>query len=286
MLYMFGILTSNVHNAWMRTVAGRMKSDYQYSASVVYNTFAWPTPSDKQKEKIIKTAQGILDARKIYRNNSLAQLYNEITMPVELRTAHQKNDIAVIFDKLIDKLKDNYKVYAIDSRCHGKSENPIDISYDLMCDDIIDFIKKLNIEKPILYGFSDGGIIGLLVAIKEPNLLSKLIVSGANITPNAFTAFDDIITKLFYFFTRSKYIKMMLKEPNIPLKDLQSIIIPVYVLAGEKDVIKLEHTKLIADNIKNSIMEIIPKEKHGSYIIHSAKIYEIIKKYIGDKNEI
>ena len=89
-----------------------------------------------------------------------------------------------------------------------------------------------------------------------------------------------LITKLFYFFTRSKYIKMMLDEPNIPLKDLQKITIPVHVLAGEKDVIKLEHTKLIADNIKNSTMEIIPKEKHGSYIIHSNKIYEIIKKYI------
>ena len=149
-----------------------------------------------------------------------------------------------------------------------------------MCDDIIDFIKKLNIEKPILYGFSDGGIIGLLIAIKEPDLLSKLIISGANITPDVFTPFDMLITKLFYFFTRSKYIKMMLDEPNIPVKDLQKITIPVHVLAGEKDVIKLEHTKLIADNIKNSTMEIIPKEKHGSYIIHSNKIYEIIKKYI------
>lgn len=149
-----------------------------------------------------------------------------------------------------------------------------------MCDDIIDFIKKLHIDSPMLYGFSDGGIIGILVAIKEPDLLSKLIVSGANITPDVFTSFDMLITKLLYFFTRSKYIKMMLDEPNIPLKDLQKITIPVHVLAGEKDVIKLEHTKLIADNIKNSTLEIIPKEKHGSYIIHSDKIYEIIKNYI------
>ena len=73
---------------------------------------------------------------------------------------------------------------------------------------------------------------------------------------------------------------MMLNEPNIPLKDLNSITIPVHVIAGEKDVIKYNHTKLIADNIKNSTLEIIPKEKHGSYIIHSDKIYEILKKYI------
>ena len=149
-----------------------------------------------------------------------------------------------------------------------------------MCEDIIQFIKKLKIEKPILYGFSDGGIIGLLVAIKKPDILSKLIVSGANITPDVFTTFDLILTKLFYFFTRSKYIKMMLDEPNISIEELQRIIIPVHVLAGEKDVIKLEHTKLIADNIKNSTLEIIPKENHGSYIIHSEKLYEIIKKYL------
>ena len=212
--------------------------------------------------------------------NNVNLYYEEYGNGQPIILLHGNQETHEIFDKLIYNLKENYKVYAIDSRCHGKSENPIDISYDLMCDDIIDFIKKLNIEKPILYGFSDGGIIGLLIAIKEPDLLSKLIISGANITPDVFTPFDMLITKLFYFFTRSKYIKMMLDEPNIPLKDLQKITIPVHVLAGEKDVIKLEHTKLIADNIKNSTMEIIPKEKHGSYIIHSNKIYEIIKKYI------
>ena len=182
--------------------------------------------------------------------NNVNLYYEEYGNGQPIILLHGNQETHEIFDKLIYNLKENYKVYAIDSRCHGKSENPIDISYDLMCDDIIDFIKKLNIEKPILYGFSDGGIIGLLIAIKEPDLLSKLIISGANITPDVFTPFDMLITKLFYFFTRSKYIKMMLDEPNIPLKDLQKITIPVHVLAGEKDVIKLEHTKLIADNIK------------------------------------
>lgn len=95
-LYSFGILTSNVHNAWMRTVAGRMKSDYQYSASVVYNTFAWPEPTQQQKLKIETTAQAILDARKMYSESSLADLYNELTMPKELRKAHQENDKAVM----------------------------------------------------------------------------------------------------------------------------------------------------------------------------------------------
>lgn len=193
---------------------------------------------------------------------------------------HGNQESHEIFDKLIEKLKSNYEVFAIDSRCHGKSENSKEISYNLMCNDIIQFIKELDIEKPILYGFSDGGIIGLLIAIKEPDLLSNLIISGANINPDVFTTFDLLLTKLFYFFTRSKYIKMMLDEPNIPIEDLQKITIPVHILVGEKDVIKLEHTKLIADNIKNSTLEIIKNENHGSYIIHSNKLYEIIKKYI------
>ncbi len=212
--------------------------------------------------------------------NNVNLYYEEYGNGQPIILLHGNQETHEIFDKLIDKLKENYKVYAIDSRCHGKSENPIDISYDLMCDDIIEFIKKLNIQKPILYGFSDGGIVGLLIAIKEPNLLTNLIISGANITPDVLTFFDNMITKLFYFFTRSKYIKMMLDEPNIPLRDLKKINIPVHVLAGEKDVIKYEHTKLIADNISNSTLEIIKNENHGSYIIHSDKLYEIIKKYI------
>lgn len=193
---------------------------------------------------------------------------------------HGNQETHEIFDKLIEKMQVNYTVYALDSRCHGKSDNPDEISYNLMAEDTIAFIKKLKISKPILYGFSDGGIVGLLIAIKEPDILSNLIISGANITPDATTKLDKILTKLFYFFTKNKLIKMMLDEPNIPLEDLQRITIPVHVLAGEKDVIRLNHTKLIADNIKNSTLEIVKGENHGSYIIHSDKIYGIINKYL------
>ena len=95
-LYHFGVLISNVHMAWMRIVAGRMKSDYQYSGSVVYNNFPWCEPTDEQKAKIEQTAQAILDARALYPDCSLADLYDELTMPVELRKAHQANDKAVM----------------------------------------------------------------------------------------------------------------------------------------------------------------------------------------------
>lgn len=95
-VYHFGVLTSNVHMAWMRLLAGRMKSDYSYSKDIVYNNFPWPTPTDAQKVKIEQTAQAILDARALYPGSSLATLYNETTMPPELRKAHQQNDKAVM----------------------------------------------------------------------------------------------------------------------------------------------------------------------------------------------
>ena len=95
-IYQFGILTSNVHNSWMRCVAMRMKSDYSYSLTIVYNTFPWPDPTPEQRQKIEQTAQGILDARSIYPDSSLADLYDPLTMPPELRKAHQANDIAVM----------------------------------------------------------------------------------------------------------------------------------------------------------------------------------------------
>ena len=95
-LYHFGVLTSNVHMAWMRAVCGRLEMRYRYSKDVVYNNFPWPTPTDAQKAKIEQTAQAILDARALYPDCSLADLYDEIAMPPELRKAHQQNDRAVM----------------------------------------------------------------------------------------------------------------------------------------------------------------------------------------------
>ncbi len=95
-LYMLGIISSNVHMAWMRAVCGRIKSDYRYSKDIVYDNFPWPTPTPEQKAAIEKTAQAILDARELYPDSSLADLYDEVLMPKELREAHRANDRAVM----------------------------------------------------------------------------------------------------------------------------------------------------------------------------------------------
>lgn len=95
-IYHFGVLTSNVHMAWVRAVCGRLEMRYRYSKDIVYNNFPWPEPTEEQRANIEQTAQAILDARALFPNSSLADLYDELTMPVELRRAHQQNDKAVM----------------------------------------------------------------------------------------------------------------------------------------------------------------------------------------------
>ncbi len=95
-LFHFGVLTSNVHMAWVRAVCGRLEMRYRYSNDIVYNNFPWCNPTEKQKAIIEQTAQAILDARALYPDCSLADLYDEVTMPPELRRAHQANDKAVM----------------------------------------------------------------------------------------------------------------------------------------------------------------------------------------------
>ncbi|MBR0205074.1 MAG: hypothetical protein IJQ56_11995, partial [Synergistaceae bacterium] len=94
-LYDFGILISRVHMAWMRLVTGRFGMGYNYSNTIVYNCFAWPSPTQRQRSKIVSTAQKILDARALYPDSSLADLYDDVFMPPELRKAHRLNDEAV-----------------------------------------------------------------------------------------------------------------------------------------------------------------------------------------------
>lgn len=113
-IYHFGILTSNIHMAWTRAVCGRLKSDYRYSKDIVYNNFPWCTPTAEQKSKIEKTAQAILDARALYPDSSLADMYNDLLMPPELRKAHQQNDKAVMEAYGITK---DMEAYRSESAC-------------------------------------------------------------------------------------------------------------------------------------------------------------------------
>ena len=109
-LYHFGVLISNIHNAWMRAVAGRLKSDYRYSKDIVYNNFPWPNPTDAQRAAIEKTAQAILDARAKYPAASLADMYGDkMYLFPELLKAHQDNDRAVMMAYGLNKNSPEFK---------------------------------------------------------------------------------------------------------------------------------------------------------------------------------
>lgn len=153
-------------------------------------------------------------------------------------------------------------------------------SYIDMAEDIAQLITSLEIHAPVLYGFSDGGIIGLLLALHHPGLISRLIISGANLNPRGMKLTFLHKVKQHYKKSGNPLERMMLEEPDIKPSALAQIRIPVLVLAGEHDIIKSAHTKLIAAKLPNAQLAIIPGEDHGSYIIHSDKLYPYIQNFM------
>lgn len=193
---------------------------------------------------------------------------------------HGNGETHHIFDDLAEKLSKTYQVYAVDSRSHGESDQVPELSYESIMEDITALIRTLQLEKPVLYGFSDGGIAGLMLAAKYPDLLSCLIVSGANLIPSGIKKRWLLLGHLMYFLTGDVKLKLMLTQPHILDQDLLRIAVPVLLLAGEKDLILESHTRKIAWKIKNSELKILPGENHGSYVVNSDKLYPVITEFL------
>ena len=194
---------------------------------------------------------------------------------------HGNGESGHIFEGLAEKLAETCRVIVPDSRCHGESSRTEKISYELMADDMIALIRGLRLEKPTVYGFSDGGIVGLLMAVKEPDLLSRLLISGANRNPLGLKISCLAQMAGSYLKDRDPLTGLMLTGPHIRRKDLEKIRIPVAVLAGEKDVVREPHTRNLAACISGSSLEIIPGEDHSSYVLDNEKLYRILRKYLG-----
>lgn len=192
---------------------------------------------------------------------------------------HGNGEDHTIFDALIPLLEKDHTVYAVDSRGHGASNPTDDYHYPGMADDIAQLITSLEIKSPVLCGFSDGGITGLLLAMHYPGLVSRLVICGANLNPQGMKRSVRHKIKQHYKKTKSLLDRMMLEEPDIDPDSLSQIQIPVLVLAGSDDIIKPAHTKLIASKLPDSQLKILPGEDHGSYIIHSSKLYPYIRDF-------
>jgi len=185
-----------------------------------------------------------------------------------------------IFDELIESLKNNFMIYAIDSRNHGQSGRSIDFSYDTMTQDIYQFIRHLKINKPHILGFSDGGIIALKLAIFSPNLLNKVMVCGVNYKSKGLNKAVRKELKKAYEKDMSPYIKLMLDEPKFKKKELKNISLKTLILVGSKDVIKPKHTLKLHHFIKHSKLIILEDETHDSFVVHSTKLKPYIIEFI------
>lgn len=212
--------------------------------------------------------------------NGIQLFYEKSGLGPPVILLHGNGEDHSIFDVLAQQLAQRYTVYAIDSRGHGKSSKVKSLDYHEMMEDIAAMIRQLDIQSPILYGFSDGGILGLLLAIHYPGMLSKLILSGVNTQPDGVKAPYPLLMKIAYFFTRDPKLRLMLTQPHIPADELRKITVPTLLLAGSKDIIKDDHTKSIAQSIPGSVLRILAGEGHGSYVLHSPKLYEIIHPFL------
>lgn len=227
---------------------------------------------------VISLLQIIADMR--MEVNGVSLNYIEIGEGDPLILLHGNGEDHQIFNVLISKLQQHFCVYAIDSRNHGDSSKTDDFSYSTMAADIFTFIKVKGIEKPSVIGFSDGGIIALLMSMSEKNIFDKMILLGVNLKPSDFK--DYILESLVDEFekTQDPLLKLMIEEPNIDICNLKDIDVPTLLVAGEDDIFKEETFTSIVQTMPNAQLLIMKGHDHGSYIVDSDVLFPYVKDFL------
>lgn len=201
--------------------------------------------------------------------NGITLHYNKQGNGPALIMSHCNSMSSKIFKRAAKILEHKFTVYTIDSRDHGKSSKVRELHYEDMAEDMYQFITKLDIKKPIFYGFSDGGIVGILLASSHPDLLDKLVISGASLSPESTKEKPMKFFKIWSHIDRSDKMQIMMREPNITDDILKAITIPTFVTCGSKDLIKQSHTDHIANTIPNATLKIFEGKSHSNYINNS-----------------
>ena len=178
-------------------------------------------------------------------------------------------------------LANDYTVYAIDSRCQGKSSDPGVISYELMAKDVAQFIEAKGLYKPYVMGHSDGGMVALALASNYPDSLGMCVSTGANSNPKQFKFYFTLGVKFNNLRKKNKLNDLMLNEPDFNEEYLAKIKVPTYVVAGEKDIMKLSDTIYIHEHIANSEIAIVKGGSHSDYV-GDGRGY-VLTKYFFDK---
>lgn len=208
--------------------------------------------------------------------NGINLYYEEVGTGQPLILLHGNGEDGSVFQKIVSAACKKHRVLTIDARGHGKSDQNCPITYQLLAEDVIGLCDQLKLSNCTLFGFSDGGIVGLLVASQRPQLLSRLIVAGANASPRGLHPFFYCSFWIGYLFCRKERVKMMLTQPNITKDQLGKITCPTLVMAGEHDLILRRHTRWIASAIPQAQLKILRGETHSSYVLNRTKILEYL----------
>ena len=203
--------------------------------------------------------------------NGIQLYYTKTGQGRPLIMVHGNGEDHTIFDEAV------FTCYCIDSRGHGQSSPCKELHYKDMAEDMIAFMTELDLIDAAFYGFSDGGIVALLAAM-ECSRITNLVVSGANITTKGTTLPFRLFLKVSSLVKYDPLIELMKNEPDIAPAELSRITVKTLVTAGSRDLIREAETRLIAESIPNARLMILKGEKHGSYIVHSTKIADILLK--------
>jgi len=261
-------------------------------ASLLWSVFVFAQNDmdnfEKEFAKLTKNTTGIP-----YGNNKAAgKYYNIRGFKMYAETYGQGQPLLIIhgnggdisnFVHQIPYFSKKYKVIVADSRAQGLSKDDADsLSYEMMADDYSALLDQMKIDSAFVIGWSDGGINGLLLAIRHPEKVKKLAVTGANLWPDTTAVFNDVEQMVLpdYTYLKNKtnktaqekagwkLMRLLVEEPHISLTDLHKISAPALVVGGDHDVIKPEHTMLIAENIPNSYLWILPNSGHSTPIVY------------------
>jgi len=210
--------------------------------------------------------------------NGIDLYYEKAGQGRTLVMVHGNGEDHSIFNEAVAILRKEFCVYTVDSRGHGRSSRVPTLHYEDMADDMIAFLEALDLRDVVFYGFSDGGIVGLIAASRCERI-KTLIVSGANLSPRGVSRKIRLMIWGMNKLRPDDKLALMLREPQITDAQLRAIRADTLVLAGSADLILLEETEHIAAAIPDAELQILQGEDHGSYIVHSSKIAEIIRDF-------
>lgn len=180
-----------------------------------------------------------------------------------------------------DLAQAGYMVYALDSRGQGANARLSEYHYKDMATDVYEFIKTKGLEKPAVFGFSDGGIIALQLEVMYPGTLGAIATGGANIFVKG-ALVPEFEQGFLAQPTDEPLVKMMQNEPTMTPQDMHTIQAPSLIMSGEHDLILENHTRLIGENIPDARVKIIPGEDHGSYICNSPKLAALLLDFFNE----